>query len=373
MKCLAITNIGIEDVAVSEIKELINAKATKENGFVLFETEKYEDFFKLCYSSQSILKIILLLDNFKINKVDDINPKIQNLEFNEWIKDSTFVVRSGTRDSSIIKSELESETGSFIIDKTNAKVDLHNPDTTFFVFINKDTCFFGVDFSGTDLGKRDYRIFIGKEKMKPTVAYSLIRMSNFSENKSLLDPFCSAGTVSIEAAIFSKKMPVNLFSRDKFLFRKLKKFENFNFEEFFDKEDEKIVKPSSKINAASSSFQSISATKKNSKIAGVEKDINFSRKEPEWLDSKFKEHEIDLIISFPPQKGKSLSEKATTKIYNELFYQADYILKKEGTVTLLLKETEIAETEAKKYGFKKIKNQKIMQGKEEYTAVIFSK
>ena len=37
MKGLAITNIGIEDVTSSEIKELTGAKTKAEPGFVVFE------------------------------------------------------------------------------------------------------------------------------------------------------------------------------------------------------------------------------------------------------------------------------------------------------------------------------------------------
>lgn len=374
MKGLAITNIGIEDIAVSEIKELTNAKTSKGKGLVVFETGKFEDFFRICYKSQSILKVVLLLERFKIKNVDDINSQIQKLNLDEWLKGSTFVVRSGTRNSDLVKSEIESETGAFIIDKTGAKVNLHEPEITFFVFIDGNDCFFGVDFSGDDLGKRDYRIFIGKESMKPTVAYSLLRIAGFKDNGSLLDPFCSAGTIAIEAALFAANFPVNFFSKDKFLFLKLKKFEDYDFDSFFEGEDKKIKqKIKAKITAADQSFQAISSTKKNAKIAGVEKKINFSRKQPEWLDTKFKEHEIGMIVSFPPQKGRHLPEKAAGKIYNELFYQADYILKKEGVVVLLLKDAEIAGKEAAKYKFRIKETRKIMQGKEEFTAVVFSK
>jgi len=374
MKGLAITNIGIEDITASEIKQLTNAKTTEGEGFVVFETEKDEDFFKICYKCQSVLKVLLLLSEFKINSIEDINTQIQKINLDEWIKDSTFVVRSETRNSTLPKLKIEPETGAFIFKKTNAEVNLHTPDTTFFVFTNKDDCFIGVDFSGADLGKRDYRIFTGKESLKPTVAYALTRIAGFNEKDSLLDPFCRAGTISIETTLSAVNFPVNYFSKDKFLFLKLKKFENYDFEKFFDEEDKEInSKIKLLVTAADSSFQSISAAKKNAKIAGIEKKLNFSRKQPEWLDSKFKEHELDMIVSFPPQKGKSLSEKSTAKIYNELFYQADFILKKEGAVTLLLKETEIAETEAKKYDFKIKSKRKIMQGKEEFFAVVFSK
>lgn len=376
MKGLAITNIGIEDIASSEIKELTNAKTSIKKGAVIFEAKNFEDFFRICYESQSARKVILLLAEFKAKNLEEIGRQIQKTVVKDWIaKGDTFAARCVCRNNGFSAQDIEPEIGGFVFDALDfkPKVDLTTPDITFFAFIDGEDCYFGIDFSGKDLGKREYRIFTGAETLKPTVAYALMRMSGFKEGESLLDPFCKAGTIAIESALFTSKLPVNYFSKEEFLFLKLKKFEDYDFEAFFDNENKKTAKSTAKITAADQSFQSISAAKKNAKIAGVEKSLSFSRKEPKWLDTKFKEHEIDRIVSFPPQKSKVVSEKKIEKEYNELFYQADYILKKEGTVTLLLKETKIAETEAKKYKFKIKSTQKIMQGPEEFTAVVFGK
>ena len=124
MKGLAITNIGIEEITSSEIKELIGAKTKSGKGFVIFETEKYEDFFKLCYKAQSVLKIILILEEFKINDIDDIKSPVEKLDLKEWLDNSTFVVRTGTRDVNLIKSEIESMTGEFIFEKYKSVVGI---------------------------------------------------------------------------------------------------------------------------------------------------------------------------------------------------------------------------------------------------------
>lgn len=377
MKGLAITNIGIEDITSSEIKGITNKKTIKGNGVVIFEAEKFEDFFRLCYKAQSARKVLLLLGEFKIKNLDDIRKQIQKTSLKEWIgKDTTFAARCICRDSDFSSQEIEPEIGGFIFDALDfkPKVDLTNPDITFFAFIDREDCYLGIDFSGNDLGKREYRIFTGAEKLKPTVAYALVMMSGFKDGEALLDPFCGSGTIAIEAALYAKKMPVNFFNKEKFLFLKLKRFEDYDFEAFFDKENKKINKKiKSSITAADPNFQAIYSAKKNAKIAGVEKDISFSRKEPKWLDIKFKQSSIDRIVSFPPQKSRILTEKNVEKLYNELFYQADYILKKGGTAALLLKDTGIAESAAKKYNFKIKQKQKIMQGREEFVAVVFSK
>lgn len=375
MKGLAITNPGIEDITASEIKEITSAKAEKRKGCVVFEANDFEDFFRICYSAQSVRKVLLLLAEFKINNIDDIKKEIDKIDIDGWINEnSTFVARSLITDNDIDKQEVEAKTGEFILDKVNAKVELKNPDTTFFVFIEGNNCYLGIDFSGSDLGKRDYRIFTGGEPMKPTVAYALLRIADFKAEDALLDPFCRSGTIPIEAALFATKTHVNFYSKDKFLFMNLEKFKRFDFEDFFEKEDSRInKKQKTSITAADASFQAVTAAKKNAKIAGVQKNINFSRKEPEWLDTKFKEHTVDRIVSFPPQKSKTKNPKQIEKTYDQLFYQADYILKKDGVVVLLMKDVETAENAAEKHGFAVKEKRKIMQGKEEYSALSFTK
>ena len=317
MKGLAITNIGIEDAACSEINALISSSAEKRKGCVVFDVEKHEDLFRLCYKAQSVRKILLLLSSFKIKSMWDIEKEIKKLDISEWINEkTTFVVRSIASNSSIRSQELEPEVGGFIIDKSKAKVELDSPDATFFVFIEQNECYLGIDFSGDDLGKRDYRVFTGSDILKPNVAFSILKIAEYSVKDVLLDPFCASGTIPIEAALLATQFPVRHFNRDSFLFLNMKNFEKFDFEKFFEKEDKNAdLKQKASITAADSSFQAISAAKKNAKIAGVMKTISFSRKEPKWLDSKFSYGTVDKIVSFIQHKKRMLYHKNAEKLF----------------------------------------------------------
>lgn len=372
MKGLAITNKGIEDITASEISEITGAKAEKRKGCVVFDAPDFECLFRICYRAQSVRKVLILLSESRISCIEDTKKEIQKMDLSGWIDGkTTFVARSLIIGNNLDRQEVEAKTGEFILDRVKAKVELESPETTFFVFVHENDCYMGIDFSGGDLGKRDYRIFTGAEPLKPTVAYALVRIAGYRAEDALLDPFCSSGTIPIEAALLALNFPVNYFKKDKFLFQSLKRFDDYDFEKFFDAEDKKIKKQKTQITAADSSFQAVTAAKKNAKIAGVQKSISFSRKEPEWLDAKFKENSVDCIATFPPQKSRTKSKKQLEKTYEELFYQADYILKKDGVVALLMKETGTAENAAEKYKFKPKEKRKIMQGKEEFIAVVF--
>ncbi len=375
MRCIALTNKGIEDVAASEIKDVLGLDAEAADSIVFFDAKNFEDIFRACYRLQSARKIILLLKEFRAKKMEDIHAAVKNAGLEDWLNSSSsFVVRSIAENPGFDRQEIESETGAFILESHSAKVDLKNPGVTFFVLIEGEKGYFGIDFSGEDLGKRDYRIFAGSEALKPNVAFSLLGISGFKEGETLLDPFCSAGTIPIEAALSCSRISPRKFSKDRLLFCTMEKFRGFDFNAFFDAEDSREVeKPSSRIVAADASFQGISSAKKNSKIAGINKAIEFSRKEPSWLDAKFKEGEVSMIVTFPPLKGRALGEKQVEKIYTELFYQAEFILNKKGSVLLLLNETGIAEASAAKYGFAAAEKREIMQGKMKLVAVVFTR
>lgn len=101
-------------------------------------------------------------------------------------------------------------------------------------------------------------------------------------------------------------------------FIKFDKFSDLDFEKIFESYEETDMK--NKIFATSYDLREVNAIKKNSKIAGVNKDIEFAKKEIEYLDQKFEENEIDLIVSYVPNLSK--------KIMNEFCHQAEFIAKK---------------------------------------------
>lgn len=366
MKAIVITNKGIEDIAAKEIKELIKAKSSIKETVVILEAKNFEEICLLCYKMQSANKILYLFDNFKIKEdiLSTFKEIIQKTSFDKFKK--TFAVkcqRLGSHDFS--SSDIEKEVGALIKYKIKKKVDLENPDIIFYIYIYENECYFGIDFSGIDLSKRDYRIFSHPTSLKGPVAYSIVRISEFKGNEAMLDPFCGSGTIPIEAAYHIASYPVNYFRKDKLQFTHFTSFD-------FDKVDRKIVKkPGAEINAYDIQMQHVKAAQKNAKIGGVNKYIHFSRVEIEWLDTKLKEKSVDKIITQPPALSKYSDEKTIKKTYNELFYQAKYVLKDNGKV-VTISTSDLTEF-AKKHGFKLSKKMDVWQGDVKLYVCIFAK
>ncbi len=383
MKAIAITHRGIEDVAVLEIKELIKVSSEVNETVVLFEPKKMIDLCTLAYKAQSIIKVVYLFDEFKIQTsfnetLKTIEKRIRKINFNEWLdKNKSFKVlcRHLTNDN-FSSQDIEKETGAFIIDnikerkKYKQKVDLENPDLIFYVYIFNERCYLGIDFCGFDLSKRDYKVFSSASDIKGTIAYSLLRIAGYKKEKKLLDPFCSSGIIPIEAALYNKGS-VNYYRKDDFAFLKLKPFKKQNFEQFFTRLNKKEDKNKPLIFASDQQLYHIRSAKKNAKIAAINKDIEFSRADLEWLDTRFDKNEIDLIVTKPMFSKYDL--KRTKKTYDEFFYAAKYILSEKGKIILISRGRGLIKESAEKHGFKVTNERIVWQGQQELNVTIFIK
>jgi len=366
MKFLAITHKGLEDITSLEVNELVKTKTSVSDGCVLFECSE-EEAALLCYKMQSAKKIILLIDNFKVSSLESIKDSVKkNLsEFKKYlVEDKTFAVRC-------IKLENEDlQTDDICIETADSlpfsKVNLKNPDIPVLIYIYGKNCFIGIDFSGEELGKRDYRVYVHQEAIKATNAYCLLRIAGYENGDILLDPFCGSGTILIEAAIFSTKFSQNYYSKDKFAFSKM--FSGIDLNRL-----DKKIKLKGKLLGYDKELRHVVAAKKNSKIAGIEDEIEFSRCEIEWLDTKISEKQIDKIITNPPNLTNRINEKVIEKIYDRLFFQAEFILKKDGTVTVFTKTPDFMKKAAEKYKFKITHEREIKVGSDICSIIVFSK
>lgn len=347
-KALVLTFSGMTDICAKEIKELTGRESkTLETG-VEFETDNIEDLFILCYRSQTAERVLLVVS------------KGQNPELPEKYSKKTILL-TGT----------STRTAQALAEKLGIRQTYKNPETTLYLHSEKNNQWLCLDLTG-DISKRDYRIFVGSETLKGPTAYALLRIAGCEAGKTLLDPFCRAGSIAIEAALFALQMPVRYYSKQKMPMTQL--FKDFDFDNFFAKQDKKTKeKLPGRIIALSPQFPSVQATRKNAKIAGIVKDIEFSRTDPDWLDIKFGEQSTDFVITQPPEPSIRQPAQKLQKTINSLFERTKTILKKDGKTAIILRQgINDYITTAQKHDFRIIEQRTIMQGKEEWAAIIFS-
>ena len=364
MNGLVLTQIGLEDISSNEVKQLISVINIKTSpGKVFFSCKSEQDLVDLCYHGRTFSKVILLLSTFSVSGMPD--EKI--LKDLQQFLDKTAAIkcdRFGEHD--FTSFDVMTELNSKLAQQYNVTIDHKKPQTIFYLLIDGKDGFFGVDFAGIDLGRRDYRIFLGTDALKGNIAASLLHIAGYETKQSLLDPFCRHGIVPIEAALYATNTSPHKFGKEKFAFAKLpnRKFEL--------KDQETDFKGT--IIAMDDNFKHVSASKKNAKIAGVVKSIEFSRTDLKWLDAKFGKNFLDRIITLPVQSGRSIADKTVEKIYHQIFYQAEFILKNTGKICVVMKRgIDLLKSKAAEFKFSVESERKVMQGAEELTILVFSK
>lgn len=375
MHGLAITNKGIEKIAAQEINELIGATGILGETIVRFDVKDLLDLCVLCYKMQSVGKVMFLLGHVRFATDDEVYAYAKALDFSTFLKkDKTFRVRCvRLGEHSFDSADIEQEIGGMLAETYGCKANLDNPDIPVYVYINNDDCYVGIDFAGFDLSKRQYRIFSpAADQLRATTAYAMLRIAGFTKKTALLDPFCCCGTILIEAALHACNYSVNFYDKDKFAFRRFPCFASVDFDAFFEKLDKQIMLPDTKIVGYDTFLQNVKSAQKNAKIAGINKQIDVSKIDVEWLDTKFGKEELDLIASCPPVMTK-IKENMIKKIYKEFFYQAEFVLRKNGKIVLVTATPDAFTPFAKEYAFKEMERLVVEQGKQRLWIVTFVK
>jgi len=323
MKYIAITIKGLEDIAIKEIKEIIKAEAkVMVPGRLQFETTNIK---KLIEKTQSLGKIYEFYGKKKFSDLDEISElvKKKKLKIDKPFKISCH--REGEHD---FNSQVIEQTVGKEID---GKHDLKDPEEIIFADVIDNLFIWGLDLTPRLLSKRDYRIKICNQSINACIAYSMVRLANYKKGNLLLDPFCKDGVIAIEAALYQK----------------------------------------GKINAFDDLFHNIRSTEINSKLAKVNKEINLSRTDIEWLDSKFKKEEVDCIATTIPFPSKHFTEKKAHKIYEQFLYQVEFILKKNSKAVIIGQN--LSTFKEMLSNFKVIESREITTGGLKQEIVVFTK
>jgi len=372
MDGLAIMHKGIEKIAAQEIKELIGAKCVLGETVVRFEIEGLLDLCALCYRAQSVAKVLLLLGQTHAKDEEAIAAYAGTLDFSTFLtKDKTFRVRCvRVGEHSFDSADIEQGVGGALAEKYSCTANLDDPDVPVYVYVHQDTCYLGIDFAGVDLSKRQYRIFAPAEQLRATTAYAMLRIAGFSRKISLLDPFCGSGTILIEAALSACDYPLNFHDKDRFAFHRFPPLKKEDITTLFAKLDKRITAPDTRIVGYDSFLKNVKAAQKNAKIAGINKRIDVSKIDVEWLDTKFDKGEVDLILTDPPIMTK-IKEKVMKKVYKEFFYQAEFVLKKEGKIVLVTPVPDAFSPFATEYHFVEKERVAVEQGKQRLYVLVF--
>ncbi|MGM5484541.1 MAG: THUMP domain-containing protein [Nanobdellota archaeon] len=310
MESLAITHKGLEKQAEEEIKEKLDCETSCGNSVVRFDSEKRA---QLAYQSQSVIKVLKYIGELSVDeKFFEGLRKLLDMKL-----EGSFRIkckRDGDHDFS--SHDIQEKAGGFILENNDIEVDLEEPDNIIYIYIKDDDCYVGFDELRMDLSKRDYKVFNHPASLKGTLGFLLLRKAGYSKEKVLVDPFCGSGIIPIEAGLYGSGLSPKHYSIDD-----------------FPVDEEEYSSEKLDVYGYDCQLNHVRAARKNAKIAGVNEFIGFSKIDVSWLDTKFDEKEVDVIVTDPPRYTEYF--KDYKDLVKEFFYQAKFLLKDEGNITLV--------------------------------------
>jgi len=319
-KLLLTGNPGTEDVISTEaLEKLTNSKVLIEKkgfGRVIIESNIDDINFisNALYSMRSIHHGILLLSEEKISKGPEALEIIKNIVERSGIEKFLtplygFAVRSERSGEGHAYTSLDISrvVGDGVISSTiktygqRPPVQLNSPSVIVYAEVIEDEFRFGILLTGDrSRHRRGYRIYDHPAALKPTLAYSMIRISGAKDGDVILDPMCGGGTIAIEAA---------------------------------------LTFPSSKIICTDKNPIHIKGAKMNAIAARVQNRIDFLVEDARRLPEVLGEASVDVVISNPPYGIRLGDPSSVRKLYRDFLPTLSRILKDGGRATIITTES----------------------------------
>jgi putative N6-adenine-specific DNA methylase len=203
---MAAAAFGLESVVARELAALGYEDQETEDGRVLFRADE-AGIARANLWLRSADRVGVLLGEFEAHTFDELFEGTKKLPWEEWLsKDNCFPV-SGNSVKSTLHSvpACQSIVKKAIVERLRGAYGLNQlPETGAIcpvrIVLRKNRATLSLDTTGPSLHKRGYRALAGEAPLKETLAAAMLYLSYWKKDRALLDPFCGAGTIPIEAA-----------------------------------------------------------------------------------------------------------------------------------------------------------------------------
>ena len=205
---------GLEEVGSVELEEL-GAESIKIRKGCITCNVPLPCFYRLHLRARLPFRFLREINHFKCYNKESLFRGIQNsFDLEKWLHPSkSFRVNVSGSTGELNHSHFTAlEVKNALIDlqreiwAKRSDVNLNSPDICFHLYLKSDNAILSVDSFSSSLHKRGYRSAIGLAPLKENIAAGLIKISNWNDSLTLVDPFCGAASFLIEAANIAKAL-----------------------------------------------------------------------------------------------------------------------------------------------------------------------
>lgn len=213
MTLIATAAMGLEALVAQEVRDL-GYECTVENGRVLFEGDETA-IARANMWLRTADRVKILVGEFKAYTFDELFEKTKKLPWEDYLDETAeFPVLGKSVKSKLFSvSDCQAIVKKAIVErmkkayKKDGWLDENGPLYRIEVGLLKDRATLTIDTTGPQaLHKRGYRTGQGEAPLKETLAAALVKLTNWTPDRPLVDPFCGSGTIAIEAAMIGQNI-----------------------------------------------------------------------------------------------------------------------------------------------------------------------
>jgi putative N6-adenine-specific DNA methylase len=224
-----------ENVEPLAERELAALGATQVNPVYrgVYFTATPEALYRIVYQTRLCTRVLAPLLHFDCHSTKYLYKTALTIPWVELFdREQTFVITATVSDSKITHSQYASLClKDAIVDQFQEKfggrpnVDKRNPDLVFNLHIHKNTAVISLDASGASLHRRGYRQESVEAPIQESLAASIIDLTQWDGERTLIDPMCGSGTLLCEGLMRYCRIPA-AYLRESFGFMRMPDFES---------------------------------------------------------------------------------------------------------------------------------------------------
>jgi len=317
---VAKTIFGLEEILANELKA-IGAKDIK----ILQRAVSYKANKEILYKSnlylRTAIRILVPISTFKANGERELYKGTQKIDWEKYLNTNKTFAIDGTTSGEIFTHSKYAAllTKDAIVDKFRDKyderpsIDTENPDLRINLHISHNNVAISLDSSGSNLGKRGYKLRQVFAPLSEVLASGIILVSGWDKKQDFIDPMCGSGTFPIEAALIAKNIAPGSFR--KFNFENWKDFDRGLWIQLKKEATNNEIDFDGKISGFDMDDEAITISKENARRAGVNRVISFTKQD--FIDTN-KEYTDSHIIMNPPYGERLMEDDEIIPFYKEI-------------------------------------------------------
>ncbi len=317
---VAKTLFGLEEILAKELENIGATNIKILQRAVIYKGNK-EILYKSNLNLRTAIRILKPIKSFEAKNEKELYNEIKKIDWEEFLSISKTFAIDGTTSGEIFKHSkyVSLLTKDAIVDKFRDKfgerpsVDIENPDIRINIHITDTNCSVALDSSGTNLGKRGYKLKQVFAPLSEVLAAGMVLSTSWNGEKKFIDPMCGSGTIPIEAALIAKNIAPGSFRN--FGFENWKDFDKNLWNQLKKDAKNSITECKIKIFGFDNDENAISISKENAERAGVLPIISF--KKQDFLNSENEITESTLVFN-PPYGERLMEDDEIIPFYQEI-------------------------------------------------------